>query len=383
MSVNRNKSNHNKKVIVGLSGGVDSSVSALILKELGYAVEALFMKNWDEDDGTDQCTAMSDLEDALRVSHQLGIACHTVSFSKEYWDRVFQHFLDEYAAGRTPNPDILCNKEIKFKAFADYAKTLGADYIATGHYAQRAKISFNNSDNFHWQLLRGSDTNKDQSYFLHAIPAQALAKTLFPVGGLNKEEVRMIAIQHKLVTHDKKDSTGICFIGERKFAEFLKTYLPAKPGNIVTEKGDIIGQHQGLMYHTIGQRQGLGIGGLKGYSEVPWYVIGKKLETNQLIVGQGNNNPLLFRQRLVAHKLEWLNPIMEDALHDKHPGETVELVCSAKIRYRQPDQPCRVLLGDNFATVEFKHLQRAVTPGQAVVFYDGLTCLGGGTISNE
>ena len=281
------------KVIVGLSGGVDSSVSAYILKEMGYQVQGLFMKNWDEDDGTDYCTAMTDFEDAIRVAHALGIDCITASFSADYWDRVFQHFLTEYESGRTPNPDILCNKEIKFKAFLEHAQTLGADYIATGHYAQKALI------NGKIALLKGSDPSKDQSYFLHAVPGNALAKTLFPIGGLLKSEVRRIAKEQNLITHDKKDSTGICFIGERKFSDFLKTYLPAKPGNIVTENGKIIGRHQGLMFHTIGQRQGLGLGGLKDYGDAPWYVFDKNTTTNELMVSQGTNNPLLFRQTLV------------------------------------------------------------------------------------
>ena len=281
------------KVIVGLSGGVDSSVSAYILKEMGYQVQGLFMKNWDEDDGTDYCTAMTDFEDAIRVAHALGIDCITASFSADYWDRVFQHFLTEYESGRTPNPDILCNKEIKFKAFLEHAQTLGADYIATGHYAQKALI------NGKIALLKGSDPSKDQSYFLHAVPGNALAKTLFPIGGLLKSEVRRIAKEQNLITHNKKDSTGICFIGERKFSDFLKTYLPAKPGNIVTENGKIIGRHQGLMFHTIGQRQGLGLGGLKDYGDAPWYVFDKNTTTNELMVSQGTNNPLLFRQTLV------------------------------------------------------------------------------------
>ncbi len=365
-------SKRKKKVVVGLSGGVDSSVSAYILKAIGYEVEGLFMKNWDEDDGTEYCTAMTDFEDALRVAHSLGIDCRTASFSSEYWDRVFEHFLDEYRAGRTPNPDILCNKEIKFKAFLDHAMTLGADFIATGHYAQRTSI------NRQTVLVKGSDPSKEQSYFLHTVPEAALAKTLFPVGGLVKPEVRKIARKQELATHDKKDSTGICFIGERKFTDFLRQYIPAKPGPIVTEFGDKIGTHQGLMYHTIGQRQGLGIGGLKNYGEEPWYVIGKDLTGNRLIVAQGSQHPGLFQQRLVAHKLDWINA--PETLPVNSQGQ---MHCFAKTRYRQPDQACTLTFHQDSVVVDFARPQRAITPGQSVVFYDGLRCLGGGIIGIE
>ena len=276
------------KVIVGMSGGVDSSVSALRLIQQGYQVEGLFMKNWDEDDGTEYCTAMEDLADAEAVCKKLGIPLHTANFAAEYWDNVFEHFLAEYKAGRTPNPDILCNREIKFKVFLDYAEMLCAEMIATGHYVRRGERDGRP------RLLKGLDGNKDQSYFLHAVPEAAIARTLFPVGEIEKPEVRAIAEQHDLVTAKKKDSTGICFIGERRFSDFLKQYLPAQPGTIETPDGDVIGDHMGLMYYTLGQRQGLGIGGLANYSEDPWYVAGKDLERNVLIAVQGKHHPLLY-----------------------------------------------------------------------------------------
>jgi len=357
--------NSNIRVIVGMSGGVDSSVSALLLQEQGYQVEGLFMKNWDEDDGTDYCTAIEDLNDAQAVSDKLGIHLHTANFAAEYWDGVFEHFLAEYKAGRTPNPDILCNKEIKFKAFLDYATTLGADYIATGHYVRRAE---HNDKTF---LLKGLDNNKDQSYFLHAVHESKLARTLFPVGELEKPEVRRLAEQHDLITHDKKDSTGICFIGERKFTDFLKQYLPAQPGNIETDTGDIIGKHNGLMYHTIGQRQGLGIGGLKNYDESPWYVAQKDLKRNVLLVVQGTKNPLLYSKSLSTLAIDWIN------------GAPVVLPfsCKAKVRYRQADQDCIIERTSNDGyIVSFTDGQRAVTPGQSIAFYQGDRCLGGGII---
>lgn len=354
------------RVIVGMSGGVDSSVSALLLQQQGYQVEGLFMKNWDEDDGTEYCTAIEDLNDAQAVCQKLGIPLHQANFAAEYWDRVFEHFLQEYSAGRTPNPDILCNKEIKFKAFLDYALTLGADYIATGHYVRREQ------DQHHTYLQKGLDSNKDQSYFLHAVSEDKIARTLFPVGDLEKPEVRRIAEEHDLITHNKKDSTGICFIGERKFSDFLKQYIPAQPGNIETDTGDIIGRHQGLMYHTIGQRQGLGIGGLKHYDESPWYVAEKDLQRNVLVVVQGASHPLLFSQELVAGQLDWING----------PPSTLPLSCHAKVRYRQADQACRLSEPgpDGKIRVIFDQAQRAVTPGQSIVFYSGDRCLGGGVI---
>jgi len=359
--------NSNTRVIVGMSGGVDSSVAALLLKEQGYRVEGLFMKNWDEDDGTEYCSAIEDLKDAQAVCDKLNIHLHAANFAAEYWDNVFEHFLREYRAGRTPNPDILCNKEIKFKAFLDYAINLGADFIATGHYVRKTT----HKEETH--LLKGLDADKDQSYFLHAVDASKLAKTLFPVGELTKPEVRRLAQKHDLITYNKKDSTGICFIGERKFAGFLKQYLPAQPGDIETEQGDVIGQHQGLMYHTIGQRQGLHIGGLKHYDESPWYVAEKDLERNVLIAVQGKDHPLLFSDTLTTTQLNWINSA----------PYTFPFNCQAKIRYRQSDQNCTAHKTSNDALViRFEQPQRAVTPGQSVVFYQGDRCLGGGIIES-
>lgn len=360
------KKNSQFRVIVGMSGGVDSSVSALLLQQQGYQVEGLFMKNWDEDDGTEYCTAIEDLNDAQAVCDKLGIHLHTANFAAEYWDNVFEHFLNEYKAGRTPNPDILCNKEIKFKAFLDYATTLGADFIATGHYVRRL------DENDQTFLLKGLDNNKDQSYFLHAVHQSKLAKTLFPVGELEKPAVRALAEEYDLITHDKKDSTGICFIGERKFSDFLKQYLPAQPGNIETDSGDIIGKHHGLMYHTIGQRQGLGIGGLKNYDESPWYVAQKDLVRNVLVVVQGTKNPLLYSNRLTAIQPDWVNS-----------APTLPYQCTAKVRYRQTDQSCSIDLDDKQnLVVTFESPQRAVTPGQSIVFYSGERCLGGAIIES-
>lgn len=357
--------NPKQKVIVGLSGGVDSSVAALRLLEQGYDVEALFMKNWDEDDDTEYCTAMQDFADASAVAAELGIVLHGANFAREYWDRVFEYFLAEYQAGRTPNPDILCNKEIKFKAFLDYALRLGADYIATGHYAQTGC-----DDAGLTTLRKGVDPSKDQSYFLHQVSHQALAKTLFPLGTMHKTEVRERAKAAGLPTFDKKDSTGICFIGERRFSDFLATYLPAQPGKIYAVTGEELGNHQGLMYHTIGQRQGLGIGGTKDFGDAPWYVVDKDLDNNRLMVAQGNQHPSLFKNRLTVVAPFWIGG---------PPGQ--EFHCSAKIRYRQLDQRCSVLCAGNTLSVEFDEPQRAITPGQSAVFYDGDRCLGGGVIA--
>lgn len=355
-----------QRVIVGMSGGVDSSVSALLLLEQGYQVEGLFMKNWEEDDGSEYCTAMDDLADAQAVCDRIGIKLHTANFAAEYWDNVFEHFLAEYKAGRTPNPDILCNREIKFKAFLDYALMLGADLIATGHYVRRR-----DTDGL-TELLKGLDPNKDQSYFLHAVGGEQLAKTLFPVGELEKPAVRAIAEKHQLATAKKKDSTGICFIGERRFSDFLKQYLPAQPGVIETIEGDAIGQHHGLMYHTIGQRQGLGIGGLKDAGDEPWYVLGKDMKRNVLLVGQGNEHPLLFSQALLVSQIFWVNP-----LDLSSPRQL-----TAKVRYRQGDQACTLEQTSDGYRAVFEQPQRAVTPGQSVVFYAGEVCLGGGVIES-
>ncbi len=356
------------KVIVGMSGGVDSSVAALLLKEQGYAVEGLFMKNWEEDDDEDVCPARQDMIDAMAVCDRLGIPFHFVNFAKEYWERVFAYFLEEYRAGRTPNPDILCNREIKFRAFLDYAlNDLGAEAIATGHYARLAQ------DEAGAHLLKGVDEAKDQSYFLHALGQEQLRHALFPLGSLCKPEVRRLAARAGLATARKKDSTGICFIGERRFSAFLQRYLPAQPGDIVTLDGQIIGRHQGLMYYTLGQRQGLGIGGLRGFSEEPWFVVDKDLQNNRLIVAQGSEHPALYRHALMASRAHWI----------AGTPPALPLRCRAKVRYRQADQPCTLYPhGETGLKVIFDAPQRAITPGQSVVFYAGETCLGGAVIES-
>ncbi len=352
-------------IIVGISGGVDSSVAALLLKQQGYRVEGLFMKNWEEDDEDGYCAAAEDLKDAQSVCDALDIPLHAVNFSAEYWDRVFTHFLAEYRAGRTPNPDILCNKEIKFRAFLEHAMKLGADKIATGHYARVIE----QDGLFH--LAKGKDTAKDQSYFLYTLGQAQLSRSLFPLGEIEKSEVRHLAEAHGLVTYDKKDSTGICFIGERNFKAFLGRYLPAQRGEIQTTEGQVIGQHDGLMYYTLGQRQGLGIGGVAGYPDEPWFVVKKDLEHNILVVAQGGDHPLLFSDGLVASQLDW----------GTGTAPAAPLRCRAKTRYRQPDQACTIThLEQDICRVEFEQPQRAVTPGQSVVFYDGELCLGGGVI---
>jgi tRNA-specific 2-thiouridylase len=351
-------------VIVGLSGGVDSSVTAYLLKKAGFRVEAVFMKNWEEDDTSEYCHAAKDLSDAQSVCDRLDIPLHQINFADTYWERVFTHFLDEYRAGRTPNPDILCNKEIKFRAFLDYAKQLGADYIATGHYVRNKKV---NNKNY---LLKAKDLQKDQSYFLHALTESQLAQSMFPLGELTKPEVREIAQSLGLINHNKKDSVGICFIGERKFKNFLQQYLPAQIGNIETIDGEVLGQHEGLMYYTIGQRQGLQIGGLLGKLCKPWYVAKKDIARNVLIVVQDTHHPALFQRSLIASHLHWINEIPD-----------LPFTVMAKTRYRQPDQACRVeRINENTYEVHFREPQRAITPGQSIVFYQEEICLGGGII---
>lgn len=355
-----------KKVIVGMSGGVDSSVAAWLLLQQGYVVEGLFMKNWEEDDTDTYCPAAQDLADAQAVCDKLNIPLHTINFAKHYWDKVFTHFLDEYAQGRTPNPDILCNKEIKFKAFLEYALELGADYIATGHYAQLKKTQA------YTQLLKAKDREKDQTYFLHAVPPEAFEKTLFPVGEYLKKEIRSFALELGLITHDKKDSTGICFIGERRFKHFLSEYLLAQPGSIQSTTGDLLGQHDGLMFYTYGQRQGLHIGGRKNADPAPWYVVDKDLETNTLIVAQGQNHPRLYAQGLLCGPIHWLTPTPD-----------FPLTCQAKTRYRQADQACLVSPStEGRHCVYFSTAQRAITPGQYIVFYENQQCLGGAVIES-
>jgi tRNA-specific 2-thiouridylase len=354
-------------VIVGMSGGVDSSVAALLMQQQGFQVEGVFMKNWEGDDKDDRCAAEVDFTDAKSVSHSLNIPLHGVNFSDQYWDHVFEYFLEEYRAGRTPNPDILCNREIKFKAFLDYALSHGAEYIVTGHYARIAKVKDQ------YQLLRGKDNNKDQSYFLYTLGQEQLSKSLFPVGELDKSKVRQIAKENNLITYNKKDSTGICFIGERDFKAFLKQYIPAQPGDIKTKDGDVIGKHDGLMYYTLGQRQGLGIGGIKGYEGAVWYVADKDLETNTLIVVTAHDDPLLYSQSLVASNLHWVS------------GEAPPLpyICTAKTRYRQDDSACTITdITTDKISVKFDEPQWAVTPGQSVVFYQDEVCLGGGIIDS-
>jgi tRNA-uridine 2-sulfurtransferase len=354
----------NEKIIVGMSGGVDSSVAALLLKQQGYEVEALFMKNWEEDDTEEYCSASVDLADAQQVCDRLDIPLHSVNFASEYWDYVFEYFLAEYRAGRTPNPDIMCNREIKFKAFLDFALSLGANRIATGHYVQNRSVQGKT------ELLRGLDTNKDQSYFLHALTSYQLSKAVFPVGHLEKPRVRQIAEDNQFDVFNKKDSTGICFIGERKFKDFLEQFIPAQPGEIYSLDGTRIGQHSGLMFYTIGQRQGLGIGGLANASEEPWFVVDKDLENNILLVAQGHDHPALFHTHCQIQDLHWINA-------EQDPAQAL----TAKIRYRQQDQHCTIeQIQQDSATVVFDQPQRAITPGQSLVFYRDEVCLGGGII---
>ena len=333
--------------------------------EQGYRVEGLFMKNWDEDDGTEYCTAIEDLEDASRVCDRLGIELHTANFAAEYWDHVFAYFLEEYRQLRTPNPDVLCNSEIKFKVFLEYAEHLGAERIATGHYARVVPSAAQA------QLHKAKDLNKDQSYFLHAVSKSAFAKSLFPLGEISKPEVRKLAHQWGFANSDKKDSTGICFIGERRFRDFLKTYIPAQPGPIETLEGLAVGQHEGLMYYTPGQRQGLGIGGVAGFADEPWYVTGKRVADNTLLVAQGDH-PALYASSLICQGIYFISGNDTDAARASH----------CKTRYRQEDQFCALeRLADQAWRVRFTTAQRALTEGQYAVFYDGTECLGGGVIT--
>ncbi|MDG1097117.1 MAG: tRNA 2-thiouridine(34) synthase MnmA [Methylophilaceae bacterium] len=358
-----------RKVVVGLSGGVDSSVTAMLLKQQGYEVTGLFMKNWEDDDDDEYCSSKQDLIDAVAVADKLDIEIEAVNFSKEYKDRVFANFLAEYEAGRTPNPDILCNAEIKFKAFLDHAMEMGADLIATGHYAQ---VRENPLRAGHYQLLKADDGSKDQSYFLHRLNQAQLSKTLFPLGKYLKREVREMAREIGLANAEKKDSTGICFIGERPFQDFLQRYLPKKPGDIKTPEGKTVGQHDGLMYYTLGQRQGLKIGGSRDSNGEPWFVAAKDMVNNELIVVQGHDHPLLLDDGLKAGQLHWIS------------GEEPETnwVYAAKTRYRQPDAPCEIdAINAEEVDIRFGQKQWAITPGQSAVVYESNVCLGGGIIT--
>lgn len=356
------------KVITGMSGGVDSSVSAALLLKQGMQVEGMFMKNWEEDDTQEFCSADEDVKDAQAVCDRLGIKLYRRNFASEYWDHVFEEFLTEYKNGRTPNPDILCNREIKFKTFLDHADDLGADMMATGHYVRKGE-----KDGL-FQLLKGVDQNKDQSYFLYAINQYQLSRSLFPVGEIEKPEVRAIAESLGLDVYNKKDSTGICFIGEKRFQTFLSTYLKPNPGDIVTPTGQIVGEHNGLMYYTIGQRQGLGIGGVKDSLPEPWFVIAKQHRDNQLVVAQSDHQKLMLGHQLTAKQVNWIAG---------HPP-FFPLSCRAKIRYRQADQDCVVTSAENDTLhVTFDDPQKAITPGQSVVFYQDDVCLGGAIIESS
>ena len=360
------------RIVVGMSGGVDSSVAALLLKEQGYDVTGLFMKNWEDDDDEDHCTSRQDLIDAVSAAERIGIDIEAVNFSAEYKERVFSEFLSEYRAGRTPNPDVLCNAEIKFRSFLDHALAMGAERIATGHYAQLREV-----DGL-YQLLKAEDGTKDQSYFLYRLNQEQVAKSLFPIGGLYKREVRSIALKAGLANHDKKDSTGICFIGERPFREFLNRYLPAEPGEIWTLDGRMVGRHMGLMFYTIGQRHGLGIGGQQPVDgETPgeaWYVAAKDIPNNRLLVVRGHDHDALLKTTLTAIDLNWISGF----------APRIQWVYAAKTRYRQKDSPCTISrLDAESCDVEFAEPQWAVTPGQSVVVYESRVCLGGGVIRGE
>ncbi|MBP2057791.1 tRNA-specific 2-thiouridylase [Lactobacillus colini] len=355
------------RVVVGMSGGVDSSVSALLLKQQGYDVVGVFMKNWDDTDDSGVCTATEDYEDVKKVADKIGIPYYAVNFEKEYWERVFEYFLDEYKKGRTPNPDVMCNKEIKFKSFLDFAMELNADYIAMGHYA-RTQVDEEGVTH----MMRPKDGNKDQTYFLNQLSQDQLSKVMFPLQNLTKPQVREIALAAGLATAKKKDSTGICFIGERNFKKFLSEFLPAKSGKMVTPDGNVVGEHAGLMYYTIGQRSGLGLGSTKE-STAPWFVVGKDLKKNELIVEQGYDSDLLYSDSLEASDVSFFTGL---------PDHDFDLKCTAKFRYRQPDVAITMHyhVADNTVTVDFDEPARAVTPGQAIVFYLGEECLGGATI---
>jgi len=353
------------RVVLGISGGVDSAVAALLLRDAGHDVHALFMRNWDGDED-DYCTTAQDLQDARRVCEDLDLPLHTVDFASEYLERVFGHFLSELTAGRTPNPDVLCNREIKFGICFEHARRLGADWFATGHYARVGRNASGQP-----VLLRAIDRDKDQTYFLHSVTRDALERTMFPLGELTKRDVRSIARDRGLAVHEKRDSTGICFIGERPFAKFLSEYLPARPGDIETTDGERIGHHRGLMYYTIGQRQGLEIGGVRGTRELPWYVAAKDLARNALIVVQDTHHDLLMSTTFSTAPATWIS--------GAPPWSG--LSCSVKVRYRQADQPCTLsVLAEGRCRVRTRETQRAVTPGQSAVFYDGDLCLGGGVI---
>ena len=354
-------------IIVGLSGGVDSSVTALILKKQGFDVECVFMKNWEGE--SDQCTAEEDYKDALAACNSIDIPIRSTNFSNEYWDGVFKNFIDEYSKGRTPNPDVLCNKEVKFKAFLNYATDIGGSKIATGHYARIKE------DDQSFRLLKGIDQNKDQSYFLYLLNQEMLSKSLFPIGDISKKEVRQIAKENGLLNHAKKDSTGICFIGEQKFfKDFLKKYIPSNPGIVKSVDGEICGEHDGLMYYTIGQRKGLGIGGGYGDNQAAGFVSDKDFNNNILIVSQGRDHPSLYHKNLNADSLHWIS--------GKAPNRKKEL--TAKIRYRQKDQHCKITsIDENACSVEFSSPQFAITPGQSIVFYDEEVCLGGAIINGR
>lgn len=352
---------NSKTVVVGMSGGVDSSVSAALLKQQGYRVIGMFMKNWEEKDENGVCRSSYDYDDVCQVCEQIDIPCYSVNFVKEYWDQVFHHFIQDFKKGFTPNPDILCNREIKFKVFLEKALELGADFLATGHYCQNLSING-------WpSLVKGADNNKDQTYFLHTINQNILKKVLFPIGHLEKSQVRQIARENHLSTSEKKDSTGICFIGKRDFRQFLSQYVAVQPGHFETLKGKKVGQHMGSAFYTLGQRKGLGIGG----AGEAWFVVGKDMHRNVVFVEQGDDHPALYCDRLIASELSWVS----------QTPPPLPFKCHSKVRYRQADQPCAIeWIEEDKALVSFPLSQRAITPGQAIVFYDGTVCLGGGTI---